>query len=290
MKNYKWTVLIDKPDNRDYQADHLLGSFDFVIPEEVNLIDNCEVHNQGNTMHCTAYWITHIHQILNTIERKNKIKLNPIEQWENQKKDPWTASEKNGDYLQSALKSLKKFWLNYNWEKLTIDWYAVVHRGSFKKYLAKWMPIYTWNHFTATNYKKAKETGFWGGIDWPTTWWHAIAIVGYDKNNNYIAVNSWGKNWWYFKNWTFLIKEKDLENLFTSYVIFDTVDIEKIFKDVSEKSPLANSIKWASDNWLVKWYGDENLPNEEKLFLPDREISRAEVCVVLKRFYDLIKK
>jgi hypothetical protein len=297
--DYQGTQLIDKPDSRDYIADHLLWSGDVNLPLVVNLIDFCITHNQGNTNHCTAYWLTHIFQILNSIERELKVKLSPEEQWANQLINPWTAREEMWDYLQSALKSLKNYWLNYWNEKLTINWYAVVHRWSFKWYLAKKMPIYTWTHFTKTNYKKAKETWVWGWMDGPVTWWHAIAIIWYDenyyKNKNweketvYIALNSWWDKWWFFGNWTFLIREKDLENLFTSYVVFDDVDIKKIFKDVSEKSPLSEYIKWWAEKQLIKGYGDENLPNDEKLFMPDKPITRAELMVVLKRFYDLLK-
>lgn len=187
---YQGTLLLDKPDSRDFQAEHLLGQPTGSVPDQVNLLSNITVHDQQQTNRCSAYSLTHIHQILNTLERNQPVGLDPKEQRANQKEYPATASEELGDYLQSALKSLQKYGLNFNNQSLKIDGYAEVKKESFQTYLANGLPIYTGTPYTKTNYATAKTSGTWGGLDGNVTGGHAVCIIGY-HDTGYIALTSW---------------------------------------------------------------------------------------------------
>jgi len=288
----KYAGCKDVPDNRDFQAEHVLGNTTIILPEEVNLL-NISVHNQGKTNHCTSYGLTHIHEILNTVEFSREVELDPEEQWHNQKEYPGTAKEDSGDSLQSALASLKRYGLSYNdgkgYKQLFIENYAVINKtiGDFKGWLSKGFPIYTGTAVTSTNYTKAKTTGIWGGLDGANVGGHCIAIVGYNKDG-FVALNSYGPDWGKYGNGIFIIKYDDVKYLFTSYIIYDRTDIEYIFKDVAINSPMAESIKWALDNKIVNGYGDDPDP-KKRFFKPNEPITRAEQIAIIKRLYDLIK-
>lgn len=58
-----------------------------------------------------------------------------------------------------------------------------------------------------------------------------------------------------------------------------------IFRDVSEQSPMAKNIKRMLELNLMKGYGDQ--PNAvDRLFMPEKPVSRAELAEVLGNFID----
>lgn len=115
--------------------------------------------------------------------------------------------------------------------------------------------------------------------------------------------NSYGEDWGNEGN--FYTTEEQRDNLFTFWGFTIGYEFEnkketknipqvepekKIFKDVGEGSWAAEGIKWAVENGIFKGYGDESLKPEQKEFLPEKPITRAETAVVLKRMFDLLKK
>lgn len=287
-------INLDLPDIKDYLAEHLFGEVaGGDIPKAVNLYNLNHTHNQGNSMKCTGYCLTHCFEILNTIDLNTEVEFNPEEQWKNQKVYPATGSDKEGDYLQSALKSLKKFGLTYNGKKYTIDGYAKVSKSeeSIKKQLANGYPVYTGAIINRDMDITAKSTAIYDYnlFSEKNKFGHCFLIVGYDDEANcWIILNSYGKE--YGTNGIVYLDYKYTNKLFTPYIVYDTDDeaIKKsIFKDITENSPMYEEVKWAKDNGIVKGYKDSN---GDDVFLPNKPITRAEACVMLKRLHDLINK
>lgn len=267
----------DAPDDRDYIAEHLLGVETIELPKYVNL-NVSSSHDQGRKWSCTAYALSHCVEIQNSLEFKpDKALVDPNEQWANQKLERGAArAEKmdtEGDSLQNALNTYIKYGL-YNKnsvlpvEKFEATGYAKIAKtvDEFKKYLAKGYPIYTGSGY------------------------HCYPIVGYDdESEEFIAKNSYGDYWGSKKNGTFTLNYSEISGLFTPYIFFDKKDLKMIFKDVSENSPMASSIKFCLDNKIMNGYGtSENAV--ERLFMPNQAITRAEMSAVIERLYNLLKK
>lgn len=182
---------------------------------------NYYVTNQKRTNRCTAYQTaSQLACYLIRAEEDKRIWFDPNEQWNNQLQYPGTASEDNGDYLQSAGKALEKFglhWLkgteemirfdieNYKylpkdqWKQALIDGH-VIHTG-----LLVTFPMVDGNYFW-------KSTTKGGG--------HAILITGFDESKQcFIAYNpSWGR-WGEKKTGRFYIKYQDVNHLFRGWII-----------------------------------------------------------------------
>jgi C1A family cysteine protease len=274
---------VDKPDPRDYKAVHLLGAEIGGLPDEVDLF-NTNAKNQGNSMKCTAYALTHVFEILNRLEHHLQIVLSADEQWSNQKADGG-ASEAYGDSLQHAMKILKDKGLKnrekgIDLDKFTITGYARVNHSenSFKEWLSRGYPIYTGGTYTGTNFKLARRTGYWSGIDGKRISGHAFAIVGYD-NNGFKALNSYGKDWGKFKNGTFYIPYNKTQDTYNGYIVFDTKDIKMIYRDVSEKSPYAEAIKICLDNQVLRGHNSDNIYDpKDRFFKPNQAVTKAELA------------
>lgn len=260
----------DKPDERDFIAEHLFGADVLPIPDKVNL-NNVPSHNQGKSWHCTSYALTHCEEILNTIEFNLTAQADPEEQWKNQFEDRGSPAymEKEGDSLQHALQVMVKFGVHNKNPNIPIDKYTITGFAKVKdtivdceNWLAKDMPLYT----GAGN--------------------HCFAIVGYDKIKKvFIAKNSYGNDWGKRKDGTWDIAYADFGKLFTKYIVFDKKDLIMIFRDVSEQSPMAKNIKRMLELNLMKGYGDQ--PNAvDRLFMPEKPVSRAELAEVLGNFID----
>ena len=103
----------DCPDERDHLAAHLFGEADIELPVSVDL-NNVPSHNQGKTMHCTSYALSHCVEILNTLEHALVAKVDPEEQWANQvyRRGSPVYMEKEGASLQNALETLREKGLN----------------------------------------------------------------------------------------------------------------------------------------------------------------------------------
>lgn len=258
----------DAPSSNDFQADHLLGLGDVELPTSIDL-NTTPSHDQARTRHCTSYGLTHIEEILNTLEHGHRITLDPEEQWNNQKENRGNPPymEKEGDSLQNALNTfIKKGLVNKNNQETQVavfmaTGYAAIKKDvdTFKKSLVYAMPIYT------------------GWKD------HCFAIVGYRNDDQvFIAKNSFGPQWGKKGNGTFEISFNDISKLFTPYVIYDKKDLVHIYRDVTTASPYAAEIAWALQQGLMNGYGTAEDPTQ-RFFKPEQPITRAEFATVLQR-------
>jgi hypothetical protein len=259
----------DAPDDRDFSAEHILGAEPVPLPDYVNL-NIVPSHDQKRTFHCTSYGLTHVVEILNTLEHNMQIELDPEEQWRHQKHPPDGAQvqppaiEDVGDSLQHALRIFMHFGLenhgnNVNVPVFKAEGYAAIQKtlADYRRWLALGFPVYS---------------GWLG---------HCFAIVGYDdKRKQLICKNSYGATWGGKADGTFEIDYFDIPRLFTGYIIYDLKDLMHIFKDVTDKSPFAEAIKFCRDQKFVNGYGEGTDPTQ-KLFMPDKAISRAELCQIL---------
>ena len=283
----------DTPDDRDFSATHVLGAPNSPSPDSIDLL-NTESHNQGQTRRCTAYALTHVHEILQRIEHQFKIELDADEQWKNQR--PGGATEAGGDSLQNALSTLAKNGLKDNYGKtedgfFRITKYAKVDQSfdGWKARLAQKLPIFTGAIVTATNFVNAKKTGYFTGNDGRRKDGHAFAVVGYE-NDELVCLNSADRKWGFFRNGTFKIKRKDWTGIFSGYVLYDKQDLEMIFRDVSENSPFAKEIKEMLDYNIMKGDNNSTIPDaKDRFFRPNAPVTRGELAVILSNFRKSLK-
>lgn len=267
------TGALNVPDKRDYFAEHIVGIEDKPLPD--NVLMYTIPNNQGNSVKCTTYSTYSAAAILNEIEHKKTLNDLPEKGWDLQTK--LGTYTKQGDYVQTALKSIVKFGLHTEEGLYEIEGYAQVKPEDLKYWLSSGFPIVTSATVTKTNFKKAKYDGIWSGIDGDRVTGHAFALIGYEPHY-FIALNSYGDTWGKFGNGTFKIKEEDVKHLDTSYILYDKQDAEKLFKDVTSASPCYEAIKWAKDNRIVKGYTDDT-------FRPAQPITRAEMVQVLYNYH-----
>lgn len=268
----------DKPDIRDYMAEQILGKDDIPLPESVKL--NLKEGDQGNSVMCTCFSAYHAAQIANEME--HKATLDPLfdKGWELQGKFGTRTS--NGDYVQTALKSLVKNGLITKDGVYKIDGYARIEKSEINYWLAQGFAIVTSAPVTKTNFKKAKYEGIWTGLDGDRTGGHAFIIDGY-KPFYKIASNSYGDTWGKFGDGTFLIENEDVEDLGTCYIVYDQKDLKYIFKDVTEESPFAEAIQSMKEKGIINGYGDGS-------FLPNQPITRGETAQVITNLIKYFNK
>jgi len=280
---------IDLPDPRDFRATHLFGAETTSVPIEIKMMTKAD--DQLQTQHCSTYGTYHVARILNEIERQmkgNYLHGLPEEGWKLQLQFG-TGSEADGDYVQTALKSIVKNGLLCDEGTFKLDGYARIMNKDINYYIAKGFPVITSSDVTKTNFKTTTfnaNQGVWSGIDGPVVGGHCFAIIGY-KNDYKWALNSWGSDCGFVKDGTFLIKDSDAEKLNTCYILYDHKDMAMIFKDVSDQSPHAEGIKWCLDKGIALGYNSDTIANPaDRLFMPEQAITRAEMCTMLKRAYE----
>jgi len=278
MKNL-WLIW-QKNDDRDFKAKHLVGKLWGIKLPDAFFLPISKAKNQWQTMRCTSYAITAIHQIMNEIEHNDVFDFLPDFLWDMQL-TTW-ADETKGDYLQNALMRICKVWSfdDINLKHFKNKTYLRVDIDEIKRYIYKWFPIYTWLQIRDRT---------WDDITWVITddrdksyiWWHAFAITWWN-NDDYIIQNSWGSDNWH--NGLYYLPTSMEDELYRTYIIIDEMeDKDLLFKDVSINSWAYEYIKWAKNKWLINWYWDWT-------FRPDNNITRAEICSIMKNFYDIIKK
>ena len=289
-------------DDRDFCAEQILVGGDAAVdfPKKFRLPQTA-VQYQGATNHCTAYGATKVFEIPNKVEHEMEIDFDPEKQWENQKKYPATADEKNGDFTRSALKSLKKFGADFKNENFKITGYAMISNSaeSFKNWLLRGFAIFTScdttlpvenNPENLTTWLFAAKTGF-VNLSGARVGGHAFAIVGWDENG-FIAENSWGKSWGKFGDGTFRIRFEDAAKMHESFVIYDRKDLKfnLIFADVSGDDWAAEEILWCLEKGIFRGKKADKITDpRDRIFAPNQNLTRREMAVVLKRFYDFLK-
>lgn len=262
----------DVPSEKDYQAIHLFGALQLDLPDRVNL-NVSPSHNQGKSMHCTGYAATHYEEIMNTLEFHMQALADPEEQFSNQKYQagPVRAAEmdKEGDSLQNAMTALSIHGLNNKNPSIPVDKYQITNYARIEKtidviksWLAKGFPIYT------------------GSGN------HCYLIVGYEEANKVLIwKNSYGPKWGPRGDGTSTINYSDIDMLFSCYIFYDKQDMNMIYKDVSDKSPMAKNIKRMLDLGIMRGYGTSNNAIERS-FLPDKPVTRAEVAELMGNLID----
>lgn len=270
---------LDRPDDKDYYAEHILGYDEGNLPEKIKL--KTKADDQGKSVKCTCYASYHAGRILDEIEHNRPLEGLPDVGWEFQKK--FGTYNSLGDYVQTALKSIVKNGLHCKDKIYGKIGYAKIKKENIKYWLAKGYPIVTSTAVTKTNYKKAKYEGVWTGIDGEIVNGHAIALIGYE--DKYIwALNSFGEKWGFYEDGTFKIPENKTDDLQSCYIIYDEKDVQYIFRDVTNESPFAKSIQWALETELMKGYDSETLPAEKRFFKPEQPVTRGELAEILYRF------
>lgn len=280
--------LIPHKDDRDFCAEHILGAISGTeeeLPKEVRL--HTKANNQGAStktkVACTCFSTYNVATILNELENKLKIAQKPAEGWEEQKK--FGTHSANGDSLNTAFKSIiKNGLINQDKEPYKITGFARITNDEVKKYLARGIPVITYGPVSKTNFVEAKKSGLYSPYDKnPTVTYHAYAIVGY-YDDVYLCMNSYGPEWGVFKNGTFELKQKNIKQIGTKYILFDAEDVEKIFRDVSTKSSYAEAIRYCLDRGLIKGDDSDNIADpKERFFRPEATVTRGELAQILYR-------
>jgi hypothetical protein len=279
--------LIPSKDDRDFRAEHILGAISATeaeLPKEVRL--HTEANNQGASsatkVACTCFATYNVATILNELEHKFKILQRPSDGWTEQKK--FGTHTANGDSLNTAFKSIIKNGLLNDQPPYKITGFARVNNEEIKAYLAKGIPVITYGPVSKTNFVEAKKSGLYIPYDKnPTITYHAFAIVGY-YDDVYLCMNSYGKDWGVFKNGTFELKQKNIKQIGTKYILFDEVELKNIFRDVSENSPYAKAIQYCLEQGLMKGDKSESVEDpKERFFRPQANITRGELAEILYR-------
>lgn len=161
--------------------------------------------NQWSLGACTSLWTTHWVQILNVkkggVEPTTKNIITP------QRKDLWskmwhsTTQYDGWDYVEKAVSTALKEWIliEENWKLAKFDAYATADWDksdkaidTMKRYLYQGCPIVwcvRWDKTTRNEMTKWEVRT----VPTTTTWWHCIALVGWDANGFWF-VNSWTPN------------------------------------------------------------------------------------------------
>lgn len=207
------------------------------LPIKINLFAKTQLwaEDQGKTGRCTAYALTMVKQIMDSMRNGRTINLDQERQWKFQAATGGT--DERGDYLQNANKQMtlhppteigtgKEFPLS--------EVRRIREKTAFamKKFLARGYPIFTG--------VKIKRDGSADNFSWSrirngvvdlvrgfAIGGHSIAIVGYetvDDTEFFIGINSWGKSFGYFKNGTFLIRADQIERMMSMYIVYDLRD------------------------------------------------------------------
>lgn len=265
-------IIIDSPDDRDYMFE------DYIEQEEADWqsmrpLDNFKLFDQWKNTKCTWYALQHIVNLYNLKED-----LEETGGIIRQQLDPDTYEDNRPHTLQDRLKQFRELWL--------IEWYVTIPRVWYNTptgimtlerrnkelnlALNKWFLIYTGSDkikWTMNNWPIVKFSDKWD--------WHAFPIITnkdiyHSTDNLYKFGNSFGSDrgdngYWY-------IQEKDVDKLFTAYIIIDKSDSEyfkkyrankKVFEFLQKAKELYN--EWNDE--IKKYFEQIKLSeNLTKLF------------------------
>lgn len=212
VRIFEWCLTLPEEyvSATDFEAEEAIKLDETIkLPESFSLWQWIYKTNyQGSHWSCTSNSTSHWVQILNVKKNwvipTNRNIITP--DW----KDLWTKMghdvnniKDSWDYVEKAVSTALKLWIliEENWELAKFDWYAHWQWDysdksieMMKRYLYNWNPIIwcikwnkkMWNEMTAWEIKTVPTA---------TTWWHAIALVGWDKGWLWF-VNSWKPNDW----------------------------------------------------------------------------------------------
>lgn len=192
------------------------------LPERVDHV-NTYPFNQGKTNRCTAYAVSmavNIHVIKET--KKFHYTVDPNAVWDKQKNiHPKTASEKNGDFVKSALRGVVKngVVIDTNDEfpiEVKPEKFVQIDKNveTFKQILYEGHDIVTGS---SVRWPFCNKTHVWNKIR--NNSGHCFIITGYDDDKKcFLAMNSWGK-WGEKHSGRFYVRYEDVPFLFTPYIL-----------------------------------------------------------------------
>ncbi len=219
---------LDVPDKRDYVAGHPPYA---KFPEHLDLFEKSKLktRDQGMCGSCTAYGITKVKQVMDTIENRKAFVLDPEMQWERQELTGGTCA--TGDLLQNALKRGMEYWEDMG---VSATEYRIIRDrdvNTLKRWITTGHPIFTGSRVKrydgADNFSHAK---FNNGIvelgKGYTIGAHCFGLFGFTKidgENYFIGYTDYG-TWGKWKTGKFLIRENEIHLLLSCYLVFDTRD------------------------------------------------------------------
>lgn len=285
-------------DRRDFEAGNVLGEPTEEelknLPESVDLLkkyNNNFYVNQWRLNSCTAAsWYNILTQQLAWQIHNDKII------WEYCytliQMGHWCIPPDTWDYLENVWKTIKKngYKVNINWQSLIKNikryMFARATVENIKYYLSKG---YLLHYAFRWNKKIWREMIKWEikTTDYKPTWWHAVAIYGYDKNYVYF-MNSRKPNDWrkYVEEYSiFRITWENFKKLLKNRLAnwrFWIVDLEPnkeemLFEDYKWQpwTEQYEAVKFMKENWIIK--------GENWKLYPGRPATRLEIIVMLYR-------
>lgn len=222
-----WCLSLPKElaDERDFKAEQAIEvDWDVKLPESFSLGEWIYKTNyQWSIGSCTANSTSHGVQILNV--KKWKVKPTTCNIITPDRKDlrtkMWHNPEKyeGWDYLENAVSTALKNWIKteeggeskfdaYATQEFSHDDNGIetikhyLYNGNPVLWLIKWDKK-MWNEMSAWEVKSIPEH---------TTWWHAIALVGWDKWGLWF-INSWNPNDWKWLKSRFYISNNIIKKL-----------------------------------------------------------------------------
>lgn len=211
LENYNWCLSLpqDMCDERDFKAEQAIK-----IDEKIDLPESFslgkwiwETNYQWSIWSCTANSTSHWVQVLSVAKKgKEPTDSNIVTpDWKDLWRKMWHNPEKyeGWDYVERAVQTALDDWILSveSWEKLTFDAFCTMDWDGtdkcivmMKRYLYNLNPIVrcmsgnksVWNQLSAWELKTWISKA-------ESTWWHAICLVGWDKQW-FRFVNSWLKN------------------------------------------------------------------------------------------------
>lgn len=259
-------AVYDSPTPFDYQWEDMFWNetlLSDIMYYKTETYNQWLENNPSTKYACTRYWTTHAINENNVVEGSNII-TDPIKEWIIAI-EKYGAKVNSGDSLRSAVDQAR--------DRKLIAWYAVCkNKEQIMQSLAKWYCLYTWTLKADRN--ATKRTGVFA--QW-NSYWHAFALVWYDKDwviarNSYWPTRSDYKGY----KWHFLIKWDDITALFTIYSMIDNQDIDVILAEKKKKDE--ESKKRMQDLWIR---------NGQR---PTDTVTREECVLMLDRLYTLLNK
>ena len=152
----------------------------------------------------------------------------------------------------------------------------------YNKALSLWYTL-SCSYLTSSWYNKDAEDNWIVDTptskDWTLWWWHAVRII----ENGKIADNyDWRKKFNIYKNDKIETFTKEWMFRTPAYLIIKNKDMENIFTDVDTSHPFFEQIKFLKEKGITTWYADWS-------FRPNQPITRWEMGVMMKRLFDLVK-
>lgn len=298
-----WTgILWDVVDERDYDAEAILGSPLSDLPSKIDLSGIADVKNQWSKGWCSAFASTLAHEILNNMDLKRKVELDAPYLFDTYQ-IPTGASYERWDYASNAIKQIIAHWSKAMWNDTIYEtnWFARVYDkrpDALKHYLASKTPVLVWMNVMTTNNIATGSTSSQAIWDYntgqwkynPTGWGHFFVVVWYDDETElFKCQNSWGEN--YGDNgFVYIPYGKMTKYMYNStYVIYDKTNMTMICEDVSSEAWYSDAVKYCLDNGYLTTDAKNRFRPSECTPEVSKTINRATVAQILYNLHKLDK-